>query len=581
MGYTGLKPADTQTIAQGPADIRDELAGLATGQVVNAGMLNGISAGNASGKIPVSNGTVNTNLNADKLDGLDASAFASASHTHNIATTSSNGIMSNTDKAKLDGIAAGAQVNQNAFSNVLVGSTTIQADNIADTLELVAGNNISLTPDATNDRVTIAVTGTVAAAATAAACTGNATSATTAANCTGNSATATKLAFARTIALNGKVTGTATGFDGSGNITIPVTSVMADSCTGNAATATKLATTRTITLTGDVTGATTFDGSGNASIATTVTTGMPVGFTFAILANTPPAGCLRIDQGSLVSRSAYPDLWTWVQANAPLITETAWQAQAAAQSSVGAYSSGDGSTTFRLPRIVDFVRGSDATRTPGAWQEDAMQNVIGQFGAKAAGDNTPTGPFYAIVPNSGGSSDHSAPGPELIGFDLSRAARTADETRPKSVAMLYCVKAFGVATNQGAVDVTALANQINTKIDKADSGYGTKVWVSGEYTPVVNTSMIVSHGLAIDPLKCRCDVLLKCINAEAGYSVGDYAINICTLGSGSEAYAPLTPALGTSTIQINNGGIRAFNKATGTIAVLTVAKWAYVFRVWY
>lgn len=209
MGYTGLKPADTQTIAQGPADIRDELAGLATGQVVNAGMLNGISAGNASGKIPVSNGTVNTNLNADKLDGLDASAFASASHTHNIATTSSNGIMSNTDKAKLDGIAAGAQVNQSAFSNVLVGNTTIQADSVTDTLELVAGNNISLTPDATNDRVTIAVTGTVAAATTAAACTGNA-------------ATSTKWATARTLKLDGDTTGSV-ALDGSGNAILTVT----------------------------------------------------------------------------------------------------------------------------------------------------------------------------------------------------------------------------------------------------------------------------------------------------------------------------------------------------------------------
>ena len=46
-------------------------------------------------------------------------------------------------------------------------------------------------------------------------------------SCTGNSATATKLATARTIALSGAVTGTATAFDGSGNITIPVTALTA------------------------------------------------------------------------------------------------------------------------------------------------------------------------------------------------------------------------------------------------------------------------------------------------------------------------------------------------------------------
>ena len=44
-------------------------------------------------------------------------------------------------------------------------------------------------------------------------------------NISGNAATATKLATARTIALSGAATGTATGFDGSGNITIPVTAL--------------------------------------------------------------------------------------------------------------------------------------------------------------------------------------------------------------------------------------------------------------------------------------------------------------------------------------------------------------------
>ena len=46
--------------------------------------------------------------------------------------------------------------NQNAFSNVKVGSTTVQADNKTDTLELVAGSNITITPDASNDKITIA-----------------------------------------------------------------------------------------------------------------------------------------------------------------------------------------------------------------------------------------------------------------------------------------------------------------------------------------------------------------------------------------------------------------------------------------
>jgi hypothetical protein len=52
-------------------------------------------------------------------------------------------------------------VNQNAFSNVKVGSTTVAADTTTDTLELSAATFVTLTPDATNDKVTIGVsTGT-------------------------------------------------------------------------------------------------------------------------------------------------------------------------------------------------------------------------------------------------------------------------------------------------------------------------------------------------------------------------------------------------------------------------------------
>lgn len=57
-------------------------------------------------------------------------------------------------------------VNQNAFSNVTVGSTTIAADSTTDTLTLAAGSNITLTPDATNDKVTIAATDTTYSAGT-------------------------------------------------------------------------------------------------------------------------------------------------------------------------------------------------------------------------------------------------------------------------------------------------------------------------------------------------------------------------------------------------------------------------------
>jgi hypothetical protein len=82
---------------------------------------------------------------------------APANHGHSNATTTSAGFMSPEEKAKMNNIAAGAEVNQNAFSNIKVGTTTVSAESKTDTLELAPGSNISLTPDTTNDRITFDV----------------------------------------------------------------------------------------------------------------------------------------------------------------------------------------------------------------------------------------------------------------------------------------------------------------------------------------------------------------------------------------------------------------------------------------
>ena len=73
-------------------------------------------------------------------------------------TGATNGLMTAEDKKKLNGIASGAEVNQKAFSNVKVGSITVAADTKTDTLELVAGGATTITPDATNDKITISST---------------------------------------------------------------------------------------------------------------------------------------------------------------------------------------------------------------------------------------------------------------------------------------------------------------------------------------------------------------------------------------------------------------------------------------
>ena len=58
--------------------------------------------------------------------------------------------------SQVDHAPSNAEKNQNAFSNVKVGDTIVGADTATDTLTLV-GSNVTITPDATNDKITIGV----------------------------------------------------------------------------------------------------------------------------------------------------------------------------------------------------------------------------------------------------------------------------------------------------------------------------------------------------------------------------------------------------------------------------------------
>lgn len=105
----------------------------------------------------------------NKLQGIEASAdvtdaanvsaagaFMKASDTaDSIAEGTTKKLMTATEREKLSGIATGAEVNQNAFSNVKIGGVTIAADSKTDTLEIAAGEGITVTPDETGDKVTL------------------------------------------------------------------------------------------------------------------------------------------------------------------------------------------------------------------------------------------------------------------------------------------------------------------------------------------------------------------------------------------------------------------------------------------
>lgn len=168
---TTYSTASTTSNGLMSSDDKVKLNGIASGAEVNQ---------NAFSKVKVGTTTVSSNNKTDTVElvagnsNVTLSADASTKKvtittkdtTYSDASTTTSGLMSASDKSKLDGIADGAEVNQNAFSNVKVGNTTVSAESKKDTLELVAGSNVTLTPDATNDKITISAKDTTYGVAT-------------------------------------------------------------------------------------------------------------------------------------------------------------------------------------------------------------------------------------------------------------------------------------------------------------------------------------------------------------------------------------------------------------------------------
>lgn len=86
---------------------------------------------------------------ADKTDATNvkaAGAFMTATNTaDDIADGTKKVVMTATERTKLVGIEEGAEVNQNAFAKVKVGATTFTATVKQDTLEIEAGEGVTIT----------------------------------------------------------------------------------------------------------------------------------------------------------------------------------------------------------------------------------------------------------------------------------------------------------------------------------------------------------------------------------------------------------------------------------------------------
>ena len=122
------------------------------------------------------------------------------------------------------------------------------------------------------------------------------------------------------------------------------------------------------------------DGEGVAAVPTeaqvvSITTSLmsqrlPVGTILMWPGTTAPAGTLIL-QGQLVNRADWPDLWQFAQNSGNIVNDALWSSRK------GSFSTGNGSTTFRLPDLRGMVPvGYDSTQ--------AEFNVLGKSGGEKA-----------------------------------------------------------------------------------------------------------------------------------------------------------------------------------------------------
>lgn len=207
---------------------------------------------------------------------------------------------------------------------------------------------------------------------------------------------------------------------GPSGVFTTLSGALTGSMVGNASTATALATARDLSLTGDATATLSgFNGSANVSAAVTLSpsavrlVALPPGAIIQFGSPVVPTGYL-VCNGAAVSRATYAALFATVG--------TFWGA-------------GDGSTTFNVPDMRgEFVRGWD----DGRGVDPARAFASAQSGAIEAHLHSVTPPSVASDGGSGFTVAGATGSEPVTPYDTASTGGT--ETRPRNVAVLYCIK---------------------------------------------------------------------------------------------------------------------------------------------
>lgn len=200
---------------------------------------------------------------------------------------------------------------------------------------------------------------------------------------------------------------------------------------------------------------------------------LPVGFEYYVPYSELDSGQL-IRDGQIVSRSVYKDLWDFVQKHPSLLlTEEQWQAELSANEGIvnNYYSSGDGSTTFRLPKAGVIELPVITAEGLNKFSTDTQRNILGSITQVDTIGKTQVsnGALLAKVTDISSSVNNNGNWSNTItiDFDASRSVgteRTGSEVKPKTITKLAVVQAFGRIINTGTLDINDLVNDVNNLI---------------------------------------------------------------------------------------------------------------------
>lgn len=139
----------------------------------------------------------------------------------------------------------------------------------------------------------------------------------------------------------------------------------------------------------------------------------------------------------------------WLKANGAVLSRTVYTNLFAA---IGTrFGAGDGYSTFNLPdlrgefpRFWDDGRGVDAGRVLGSWQSDAIRNITAQMYLYGQDGSSSQGAFGFRKQGERGlvwsRNDNNAGVVMDFWLDASKVVPTAQENRPRNIALLACIK---------------------------------------------------------------------------------------------------------------------------------------------